>query len=476
LNILGLEASTSSAKAVIYSTEEGVIKVITSPYGEDISDVVSQDADGMYNALINCAREALTGEALDIHGISITTTWHSLLFLDNARQPIGRIYTWADTSPAETVKRYRADGRFSSWFYHKTGCGIHSTYPIWKCMHLKETDPSMLHRIHYISSQQEYIFEKLTGEGVVSTTVASGTGFFNIHTLKWDEELLDMAGINLNTLSSIKEPEYKAPLCKEAADIMGLPEGIPVILGGADGALNQIGAGGMGEGIMTLSVGTSGALRMATSEPILPHYPSTWCYYLAEGKRIAGAATAGAGNCVNWFRNKWQYGFKELEHMIKSADIKKVDDAPFFMPFLYGERCPGWNDERLGGFLDIKGSHDIGQLYYAVLEGILFNLYHCYSILTDIMAEPDEIRISGGITHSDLWLSMAADMFEKDMVTSEIEHASILGGIALALKSLGYMDSLAEFTPNLGKVVKPRAGMANFYKKRFDRYIELYND
>ena len=109
-------------------------------------------------------------------------------------------------------------------------------------------------------------------------------------------------------------------MTEEAAREMDLASGIPVVIGGSDGALNQIGAGAMEEGIMTLSVGTSGALRLASKVPVIPQEPSTWCYYLADGKRIAGAATAGAGNCVEWFVKRLNshsgLGFSELEaHM-----------------------------------------------------------------------------------------------------------------------------------------------------------------
>ena len=51
-------------------------------------------------------------------------------------------------------------------------------------------------------------------------------------------------------------------------------------------------------------------------------------------------------------------------------------------------------------------------MYYSLLEGILLNLYHCYIILTDVMDTPREIRISGGITNSKMWLQMAADIFQ----------------------------------------------------------------
>src|SRR5699024_7666120 len=136
--------------------------------------------------------------------------------------------------------------------------------------------------------------------------------------------------------------------------------------------------------------------------------------------------------------------------------------SPIFLPFLYGERCPGWNDQRQGGFYVLKGSHLMGDMYYGLLEGILFNLYHCYMILTEVMDIRREIRISGGITNSKMWLQMAADIFQQEVVTSEIEHASVIGGVALALDAMGAINSLEEFSPAMGERVKPNAEMAAF--------------
>src|SRR5690606_21243163 len=167
----------------------------------------------------------------------------------------------------------------------------------------------------------------------------------------------NFAGIDESALSPLVEPTYYAYLTETAAKEMGLPSGIPVVIGGSDGALNQIGVGAMEEGIMTLSVGTSGALRLTSEMPVIPPEPSTWCYYLADGKRIAGAATAGAGNCVDWFVKRLNIhsglGFDELESYMEGIDR---GEAPIFLPFLYGERCPGWEDESEGSFYGMTGS------------------------------------------------------------------------------------------------------------------------
>lgn len=478
MNILALEASTSSAKAVIYSDTKGIIAARDRAYDPNISNVVTQDPDGIYRALLDCGGSLVESHGKDIQGeidaIALCSTWHSLLITDKQGKPVDRILTWADNRSADIVNRYKKDTGLVNDIYKRTGCPAHTNFPLWKWMHFKENcdiDTTSLR----LSSQSDYIFKRMTGDWGVSRSVASGSGFLNIHTLDWDEHILEFAGLAAEQLAPLQDPEYTAPLGAEAAEALNVREGIPVVITGPDGALNQVGAGAMGEGVMTMSVGTSGAIRMATDNPILPEVPSTWCYYIAEGKRLAGAATSGAGNCVNWFvktLNKNKYSYDDLESFI---DETRLMDAPVFLPFMFGERSPGWEGSRLGGFTQLSGDHGLGQLYYAVLEGILLNIYQCYEILTQVGGVPHDIRISGGIENSKFWLQMAADIFQREIQTFDLEHSSTMGAIAMALKVLGSMNSLQEFKLKPRETIVPNRDKAKFYEHRFQKYLEWYH-
>ncbi len=474
MNILALEASTSSAKAIIYSSRDGIVGALDRPYDERISDVITQDPEGVFRALLSCGKSLRDSFEGDIDAIALSSTWHSLLFTDRGGKPIGKTLTWANNKAADTVDRYKEDRDLMEIIYQRTGCPIHTTFPLWKWLHTKEEESMDMDSV-LISSQPEYIFERLTGERGVSRSVASGSGLMNIHTLDWDEEILKFAGISKDQLAPLYESDYNAPLKTEVAEFLGIKSGIPVVITGPDGALNQVGAGAMGEGVMTMSVGTSGAIRMATDNPILPQNPSTWCYYVAEGKRLAGAAISGAGNCVNWFAkslNKGAYSYRELDDMVGHSNL---EDAPIFLPFMYGERSPGWDGARLGGFEELRGDHGLGELFYSILEGILFNLYQCYEILSQVGGIPHEIRISGGIENSPLWLQMAADIFQKEIHTFDLEHASIMGATVIALKVMGEITSVQDFVQEPKKVIIPNKDKLEFYGRRFRKYKKWYN-
>lgn len=479
--VAGLEVSTSSAKCMLFSEENGVLSQFSKAFDLNVADGPSQSADGVVAAALDVLSQAV--KAADAMGASIECigiigTWHSLLLLDADRKPIDRIQTWVDLSGAESVAPVRRKEEFVKAFYQKTGCMVHAMYPIWKWFHLRATEPELTSCASSLSSQVEYLFESLTGAQAVSRCVASGTGLLNINTLDWDDDVLEIAGIRREQLNPLVEAFHTAPLLPSIAQSVGLPSGLPVTVGCSDGAMNQVAVGGFGEGAMSMSVGTSGALRAAHAEPRIPPTPSTWCYYLFKGKRLAGAAVNNGTNCVDWFLNRAGHKARDAGvYEAFSRGIKEVElgDAPFFIPFVFGERCPGWSEDRRGGFVGIRALHDEFDLYHAVLEGVLFNMRQCYEILEDVGGKPERILLSGGITNSKEWVRMAADIFGRELLTCGVSNDSTVGGSLVALQAVTGGNQAEVYRPEIASQIVPRHRECRLYRQRYERYLELYD-
>ncbi|NMB46107.1 MAG: hypothetical protein GX998_06805, partial [Firmicutes bacterium] len=417
--VVSLEVSTTTAKCILFSVKQGVIAEASRRYGADVADGPSQDPQGIFSCALDVLRQmvqAADDRGLAIEAIGLTGIWHSLLLVDGERQPVERIRTWVDLAGADHISAVRRDEELVRSCYHKTGCMVHAVYPAWKWHYLKYSQPELTEKARYISSQMEYVFESLTGEMAVSKSIASGTGFFNIHTLDWDTDVLDIMGLAPDQLGELVEAFHTAPLKPEIAQLVGLPSGVPVTVGCADGAMNQLAIGGLGTEAMSMSVGTSGALRVVHLEPRIPEEPSTWCYYLLGGRRLAGAAVNNGTNCVDWFLTRHGGQLSSRVYDRFSEGIMAVDrtEAPVFMPFLFGERCPGWKENRTGGFVDVKATHGEYALYYSILEGVLFNMRQCYDILVEVGGRPQEVLVSGGIVNSAPWMQMAADILQRE--------------------------------------------------------------
>jgi gluconokinase len=466
---------------MLFHEDEGVISEFSRPFARDVADGPTQNPDGIVASALDVLRQAVQwagAHGIDIAAVGLAGTWHSLLLLDARRRPLGAISTWADLSAAPSVAELRQDAEFVTDFYHRTGCMVHAMYPVWKWFHLKRTQPEVACRVAHVSSQIEYVFQSLTGCLGVSSCTASGTGLLNINTLDWDDDILEMAGVRREQVGPLYEAFHTEPMLASVAERVGLPSGVPVTVGCADGAMNQVGVGGVRSRTMSMSVGTSGALRSVHDEPRIPNTPSTWCYYLFGGKRLAGAAINNGTNCVDWFLSR--AGVKGRDggaYEVFSSGAGQVDvaGAPYFMPFLFGERCPGWREEREGGFCGVRASHDEFDLYHAVLEGVLFNMRQCYEILARVGGSPDQMLVSGGILNSDEWAQMASDIFGRELLATPTTNSSTVGAALVALQAVTGRGQAEEYIPQITRSFVPRDNMSEVYDRRYRRYLELYD-
>jgi gluconokinase len=383
-------------------------------------------------------------------------------------KPQTRVLSWADTSASDLCNKRRENKEEVKKFYKTTGCMVNAIYPVFKLAYFKEQGYRL--EDYYIFGQGSYNTFRLTGKRVVTDSMASGSGLLNIHNKNYDENILKEIGICKDQLCEVVTYKDMVPLTEDGAKLLGLEAGIPVMPPCADGALNQVGAGALDEGIMTFSVGTSAAIRLTTAEPILPDEPSTWCY-LSPTHWLSGAAASGACNCTDWFRdNFYPSSYAEIE-----KNSYEVKDSPVFLPFLFGERCPGWKDDKRGVFAEIQPYHTKADFYQAVQEGILFNIFQCYKVLARLNGVPARIILSGGILKSEFWTQMCIDIFGIEMETPSIDQSSLMGAIVLACEGIGAISDIKSFPFEKGRIVRPNQQKTELYAKKFERYQYWYD-
>ena len=464
--ILALESSTTSAKAMLYDTESKASQLVTKEYSPEVNDTITQDADGIFMETIQLGRQICEGR--DVDAIALSGIWHSLLLCDKDMKPKTRILGWADTRAADISNRFRRDKKWSDEFYHTSGCLVAANYPYFKLLHYKEQGYPI--EDCYIFGQGSYITYRLTGKRIVTDCMASGSGLFNIKDKKYDAKRLQEIGITEDQLCKVVTYKDTAPLSEEGAKLLGLKAGIPVIPACADGALNQVGAGALEEGAMTFSVGTSAAIRLSVESPKIPKEPSTWCY-LSPTKWLSGAATSGSCNCTDWFNDYfYNLDYKEIEKYGRH-DL----ETPVFLPFLFGERSPGWDSDKRGAFLAIEPFHRKAHMYQAIQEGILFNVYQNYKVLCELNGKPKKILLSGGILHSKFWTQMCVDIFGAEMEIPSFLQSSLMGAVILAMDYLGVIPSARHFPFEQGKILQPDLSKAQVYEEKYHKYLYWYN-
>jgi gluconokinase len=477
--ILALEASTTSAKALLYNAAANKVeRVVSEPYGETAWP--EKVAGGLHDprAVAACAfklgRQVCEG-VNGIEAVALCGTFHSVLVAGAGNggasggiEPLTPTYTWMSPIAENVTARLRKDQSWTNEYYRRTGCMVHALYPAFQLLRLREDGFNF--RDARVMSESGYLFYLLTGIHRETACTNSGGGLINLQSRGWDEETLAFAGLkneNMGTLTDYRSP---LPLSHQGAGLLGLPEGIPVLPSYPDGALNQTGAGALRKGVMTFSMGTSAALRLSTEKPLVSDTRSTWCY-LSPSAYLAGAAVSGACNCVDWIKNAL---FPLTSYANVESEKPNYQNMPYFLPFIFGERCPGWNDNRRGGFHALSSAHTPKDMYYSVLEGVLFNLYQCYEALTVTAGAPEQIQLSGGILNSPHWKEMCASLFGRDIHCAKIPHVSLIGGAVLAMEVCGYISKKEDYKIDINEVIHPNMDEHKILAGRYTKYKEYY--
>jgi len=452
---------------MLYNTADQSYEIETKAYPLYYNTTTLHDAESVFLETAALGKALSSGKK--IGAVALCATWHSIMLCDSGFHPQTPVYLWSNVEAAEMCKRLREDDGYTRGYYQRTGCMVNAIYPAFKLKLLRERGYRL--EDYQIADQGTYNVFRLTGEQIVSDCMLSGEGLLNIREKRLDHTILDELGVSESNFARLVTYESSYPLTAEGASLLGIEPGVPVIAACPDGALNQIGAGALGPGIMTVSVGTSGALRIATRKPVLPEVPSTWCY-LAPGTWLSGAAISGCCNCVDWYKDKMFGPDKAYEEI--EATFGGAFDTPVFLPFLFGERCPGWRDERQAGFFDITPLHTRYDFYHSVLEGVLFNLYQCYTMLTEINGAPKKVKLSGGIVNSPYWSQMCSDVFGLEMELDGTNHGSLMGAAALGLEKLGVIGDISEFTVETHKKIQPDEKKMEIYREKYERYLYCY--
>ncbi len=191
--VLVLESSTSSAKALLYDTDKGVLGTRDASYEDNglIREEGVTDTDGVFRLTAGLARELAAGR--DVAAVALCGTFHSMAVCGGDMEPLGSTYSWNYMAPSAHCADARADAALADKLYNSTGCMPHVTYMRQTMRYLGENGLDLNGKL--LVSQGAYNFYRLTGEFRESVSTASGSGLLNTHTLGYDDFALDYAGI-----------------------------------------------------------------------------------------------------------------------------------------------------------------------------------------------------------------------------------------------------------------------------------------
>ncbi len=489
--VIGLDIGTTSTKAVVYAADGGMKGIGNVSYSLFVPRPAwaEQDPQVIFAAVIAAMRDAILASAVEpsrIAAIGFSTAMHSMIAVDAAGAPLTNSITWADSRSVKQADKLRTDGS-GVQIYRNTGTPIHPMSPLTKLMWMREEDPETFRRAAKFISIKEYVLFRLFGEYVVDHSIASATGLFDVKRLDWYEPALEMAGITRNHLS-IPVPTtqvlrgIKAPYAEE----IGIHPDTPFVVGASDGVLANLGVGAIAQGQVAVTIGTSGAVRSVVKKPLTDDRGRTFCYVLTEDRWVIGGPTNNGGIALRWFRD--QFGGQEAEEasrrgvdaydvMLEAAErVPAGAEGLLFLPYLSGERAPHWNSSARGSFFGAGLHHRREHFIRAVLEGILFSVYHVELALRDLAGEANEILASGGFARAAGWRQMMADMFGYELLVPQTHESSSFGAAVLAMHAIGLLERLEDVRGLITIVDRHQPNRENtaVYQELFSIYERVY--
>lgn len=496
--IIGLDIGTSSAKAVAFDFKGNILSQysISYPILNPSEGYYEQDPEVIYYACIESIAQVMID--LEQSGverrkpvcISVSSAMHGLIAVDEVGKPLSNCIIWADRRSEDIAIDLQAS-EAGSLLYQQTGTPIHPMSLLCKLMWIKANDQKLFARSHKFIGIKEFLFYRLFAVYVVDHSIASATGLFDIHRLTWSDLALTLTDISEEQLSTPVSVDYVLHTPnREIAAMMRIPEDTPFVIGGSDGCLANLGVGAIRPGVASVTIGTSGAIRVASPLANREQKQRLFTYLLRPNEYIIGGAVNNGGVLRNWFRDNFLHEFGDMEAdtdasaLLNDAidSVVPGSEGLIFLPYLTGERAPHWNANAKGVYFGIQLHHKRAHFARAMMEGMLFAIYSVGIALEENTGPIHTIFASGGLARSPIMVQMLADIFNRPVFIKNTVESSAWGAALIGLQALGVdiEETIGGILPMEGdedieQYYKPNEDNHAVYIKNFQKFERLYH-
>lgn len=450
--ILGLDVGTTGTKVVAFGLDAPWREVTIREYAllEPEPGYQTQDPAAVLAAVMEAleACVAACGDA-EVVGLSLSSAMHGLIGLDEDRRPRTPLMTWADARASDEARTLRPT-ELGRRLHQRTGTPIHPMSPLTKLLWITRHEPELAAEVRWWLGMKDFVLLALTGVLVTERSSASGTGLLDLASGDWYPDALALAGITADQLPELAEPTDIRPLTDEVAARTGLPAGLPVVLGAADGPLGNLGTGAVHPGQVGLSLGTSGAARTIVPVPPADLDDALFCYELTKDAYAVGGAVSNGGIVVRWAGDTLAPDIRSDDPELRDGALLALaatapagSDGLVMLPYLLSERAPLWDPDLPGAYLGLRRGHTRAHLLRAAVEGVCLQLSAIVDRL-DRLEPVTEVRVTGGAFRSTLWRQTLAASLGRPITVVGRAEGSALGAAALGLVALELTEDLPD--------------------------------
>ena len=477
---IGADLGTSALKLLLVDGNGTVRKSVSRAYGVSYPRPgwSEQSPEDWWTAFRSGIEELLEGvDRAALAGIGVAGQMHGSVLLDGDDRVIRPAILWNDgRTGEETAFLNREIGREE--LTRRTGNIAFAGFTAPKLLWLRKHEPDNFARVRKILLPKDYLVHRLTGTYSTDPSDASGTLLFDVQNRRWSDGMAALCGVRPEQLPPVYESA--APVggvSEEAARILNVPAGVPVVAGAGDNAAAAVGTGAVGEGTCNISLGTSGTVFLPLSRFAADSRSTLHAFCHADGGWHLMGCILSAASCNKWF---CEQVLKTDDYAAETAGIareKLGKNGVYFLPYLMGERSPHNDTNARGTFLGMTPETDRSDLLLAVLEGVAFAVRDNVEAARALGACPGESTLCGGGAKSPLWRTVLASVLNMRLLLPAVEEGPGYGAAMLAMVGSGAVPSVKDCAARLCAVretVEPDPRLAALYEERYQAFDKIY--
>jgi xylulokinase len=448
---IGIDSSTTATKAILIDQDGKIKGIASSEYSYETPFPLwsEQDPQLWWDATVSSIRKVVQTSSVsaeEIRGIGLTGQMHGLVILDENGKVLRPAILWNDQRTQKQCDKIREIVGKSA-FIRITGNNALTGFTAPKILWVRDEEPELYQKIKHVLLPKDYVRLKLTGEYAVDCAGGSGTVLFDLGKRNWSPELIEKLGMRAEWFPPIYEgTAITGGLTRAAADATGLKEGIPVFGGGGDQAAAAVGTGAVEEGIVSISLGTSGVVFATADSPFIEPEGRlhAFCHSVPGKWHLMGVMLSAAGS-LRWFRDTFKENISFDELVAAAGQSPAGSQGLLFMPYLTGERTPHPDPLARGGFVGATVRNTFGDFTRSVLEGVAFGLRDSFELIKGAgLKDIEQVRITGGGAKNPTWLQIIADILDTPIFTVDSKEGAAYGAALLAATGAGSFASVGE--------------------------------
>ncbi len=486
--VLALDIGTSSARCSAYDQSgtylpdsRRVQMYRTAADGTLDLETVVRGCEKAIDGTLSLLRSVAPGQSVEGVGLSVfAMSWLGVDARGHAATPL---YSYACRHGASAAgqlrSRLEAAGRVSQIF-STSGVPIHTAYAPALLSGLEAAPPFMNARVRWWQTLGSHLLSRWFGQvpGPISTCEAGWTGLEDRAAGIWLSAWMEYLPLSERQLPPMQDySQGLKGLQQEWSDRWPELSHTPFFLAVGDGAAANIGSGALDNHSLAVTIGTSAAVRVLVPgvpfgiAPAVP--PGLWCYRVDRTRHLLGGALTDGGNIVRWLYDLLAAQNSDLDEA--AAGLAPDAHGLTFLPFLHGERSPGWANNASMTIQGITAKTQPGDLLRAGLEAVAYRLVLIARLLESHLQPKAAVLASGGaLVHSQIWRQIIADLFGREVRLLQETEVTSRGAAILAWEALGQDAELQRTLPIRDKSF-PNPLAAPYYAAALQRHQDLYD-